>query len=227
MRAGKSIVIAHTARATAGPVVIAVPSIRLVNQLQEDLPEAGAWYTHRKEVARITITTYSSLANLKPPCALLICDEAHQTENPEAIEAVRQLNPDRILGFTATPWRSDARQSLSLFEYLLYDYTPADALRDGVVVPFEVIPHTGMEADLDDVAVAMTQDAVDRGATLVNAWNIDDAEAFAARLRGEGVRCEAVHSRRKDNDDILARLASGELQAAVHVDMLREGVTMP
>lgn len=233
MGAGKSIVIAEVVKRykPTGNVVIAAPSIALVSQLLEDIDDAVAYFTHDKRVGPVTVTTYNSLAAVSERlegCELLICDEAHQTQNERAILAIKALNPNRLLGFTATDWRAEKNDGLSLFDVRLYNYGVAEAMRDGVVVPFRV--HLPLEDDPDDVdgaALAMAHRAIEHGPTIVNATSIDDADMFAERLRKNGIAAETIHSQRKDKDKVLMALFRGELRAVVHVEMLREGVNLP
>lgn len=233
MGAGKSIVIAETVRMyrDRGNVVIAAPTIALVSQLLEDIDDSVAYFTHDKRVGPVTVTTYASLSEVAARldgCALLICDEAHQTQNKRAADAIAALAPARLLGFTATDWRASRTETLGLFEERIYNYGPDQALADGVVVPYRVImPEDDDPEDIDGAAVAMSRRAIEHGPTIVNAYSIDDAESFTALLNQAGIPADVVHSQRKDRDAVLRRLFLGELRVVVHVELLREGVNLP
>lgn len=224
MGAGKSEVIARVAQMHPGPVVVATSRVRLVKQLETQIG-AGVWYGERKRPDRVTVTTYDSLETLEQPGALLICDECHRTGNARFSAAIKALNPIAQLGFTATPAK------LKNWDRILYDYSAAQALKDGVVVPW--VAHSWVAPSLeptpvDDACEAMARQAVAIGPTLINATSIDDSEAFAQRLSWAGIPARAIHSRQnaKTQDEILAGLKA-QIHAVVHVDMLSEGADFP
>jgi len=176
-------------------------------------------------------------------CAVWIVDEAHNSECPTGRGAAAALGAAGLLGLTATPYRASHHETLSLFDELLYSYGPAEALEDGVVVPFEVRPWEGLEGiSINDACAQMIRGAVAEGLGpgLVDAggwdrWHhrpmagTDDADAFAARLVDEGVRAAAIHIRvpAAERRRRLAALEAGELDVVVHVSMLKEGVDLP
>lgn len=249
MGSGKSWVIGKVAAgagSAAGSnerVVVTTPTIRLVQELTRAIEEfagAGAcspYYTFGKALERRIIVccmdSFEELADklqrFELRCPIWIADECHRTEAQSCKVAAQTLAPIRRLGFTATPWLSDERRSLTLWDALLYDYGPSQAVADGAVVPIEVHHWEGAEAPIDDVCIAMTKDAVAHGAIIVNADSIDDCERFARLLQDAGIRAAAIHSRIAENDQDrrIADLRTGKLQALVHVNMLQEGVDFP
>ena len=166
-----------------------------------------------------------------------IGDEAHKSESPIVRAFTEWCRPEAVLGFTATPWRSSPRQRLELFAELVYDYGPSAAMRDGVVVPFELIHYDGPPPDPEDTqavdraAAAMIEYhlAAHPGPGVASAVSIEDAMDFAAYLNNRGVPSSAIHSRMKraERDDVLGALRRGELLCVVHVALLVEGVDLP
>lgn len=243
---GKSIllaeVVAHALSTYEGPLVVTTSSVRLVDQLAETLGGRvgrgliGRYYTDAAEPDRPVVVccndSFGALAGdlgrLGRRCALWIADEAHRTETPEVHAAVEALAPERRLGFTATPYRSSAKERVSLFDEVLLKYTPGDALREGVIVPWSIVPWTGGEIELDDAVVQMVL-AHTAGPGVVNASSIEDAEAFAARLSEVGVPALAVHSRltKREQAARMDQLAAGELRAVVYPSLLSEGADFP
>lgn len=68
----------------------------------------------------------------------VIIDEAHHATSPsyrEVIDYYRRNPNCKILGVTATPDRADETALGSVFESVAYEYTHADATRDGWLVP--------------------------------------------------------------------------------------------
>ncbi len=249
--AGKAALIAQVARSLAqtpgrGMVIVSTPTERLVRQLQATLGRwvgaghVGAWWGGEKRLERVTVVCNPSLAGLVQQIRndgltvwVWIADEAHSSESAEVkrVAESETLRDAVRLGFTATPYRARTEEALSLFDAELYDYDLPAALADGVVVPWHVIQWDGGDVPLDDACEAMCKAAVERGlgAGLVDAASIDDAEAFAVRLREAGVRAAAVHSGLSDDvvDALAKQLQDGLLDVLVHVALLKEGVDWP
>jgi hypothetical protein len=68
-----------------------------------------------------------------------------------------------------------------------------------------------------------------QGPGLANASDIEDAEAFAKRLTGEGFAAAAIHSRQSGHvrRKLLCDLRDGALRCLVHVNLLTEGANYP
>lgn len=162
-----------------------------------------------------------------------IADECHQTECDLLHNWARWARPERVLGFTATPWRSSEYESLTLFDELIYDYGPSCAMQDGVVVIPETRTYGGHLEECDEICVEMIQQVLAErpGAPgVVSAVTCDDADRFAEVLDQEGIRAAAIHSKiggRDEQTERLDQLERGELDCLVHVNMLAEGVDFP
>jgi superfamily II DNA or RNA helicase len=233
--AGKSILIAEMIAMTEGVVVLTTPTVKLVNQLAKTLKarglQCGKYYTHAKQhKAKVIVCCNDSLPELArkiDPPELWIADEAHKTECDQVKNVLEDWVPARRIGFTATPYRADENERLSLFDALAYDYGPAQAIRDGVVVPPRVVHYQGSATELDAACAEMIAGA--SGPGIVDAKNITDAEDFAAYLEGQGIAAKTVHSKLKDAtvQRRLRMLEDGELDCVVHVSLLSEGVDLP
>lgn len=242
---GKSVLIAeicHQLVGTlgAGAIVVVTPTRKLVGQLGETLrgrlgaKKVGLYYTDAKEWSRPVVVCCNAsarslaraLKQARVPVALLLCDEAHRTEAATLRLAVDSLDPERVLGFTATPFRSEEDESLQLFEEELVRYDIRAALRDGVIVPWRVVPWT-RGGKVDDAAVAMIQGA--EGPGVCNAVSVADAEAFVLRLIDAGVSAKAVHSRltEAEQERRIGLFQKGEIRCIVYPSLLSEGVDIP
>ncbi len=236
MGSGKSLIIASLAARIPDSILISTPTIALVDQLAETIQictgePVARFYTHGKSIARITVACNDSAAEAADAIgrvALWMSDEAHRSEGPRMKTVAQAVGLDvNRIGFTATPWRADPSEKLRLWDHLICDYGPADAIRDGVVVPPRIVPWTGGETTTDDAVLSMTRDAVGPG--IHSAFSIADAEAFAALLNHHGRRAAAIHCR-MSRSQIKIRIHSleiGELSEIVHVNMLSEGVDFP
>jgi len=247
MGSGKSILIREVIRTwlsdlanvELGVVVVTTPTVQLVEQLAKTFRtgglEVGSYYTHAKEAAAPVVVCCNAsaraladeLAAKGRKVGLWIADEAHRTQSDQLLEAAEILAPVARLAVTATPFRSDERERISAFNETIFRYTPADALDDKVIVPPRIIGWEGQETSVDEACLAMIRQHA-HGPGIVNALNIEDAEAFAARLGRAGFRAQAIHSRhsKAERDSRLAQLEHGELDMLVHVALLAEGVDM-
>lgn len=243
-----------------GRIVVTTPSKKLVKQLAGTFAKhlgdhvVGRFFTNAKQWQRPVIvccnasvqTLAEVLTGQGIPVALWVADEAHKSESDQILREV-DADPDtdtakvadvlgavRRLGFTATPFRSQADERLSLFDKVVYVYPPADALRDGVIVPWRVVGwDEDREEDDPDLVCALMIEALgtraERGPGVVNALSIADAEAYCAYLGVRGIVALPIHSRmstaqQEENTETLRR---GEIDCLVHVSMLVEGVDYP
>jgi len=245
MGSGKSILLSEIARCTPevenSIIVITAPTVRLVDQLAATVAQicgvaVGKYYTHAKQIAPITVCCNASagaladeLAARKLSVSLWIADETHRTESAQILDAYAALAPAAAIGFTATPYRSKKGESLSLWTDLAYEYSVADALRDGVVVPPSLVSWTGDAVTIDTACIEMVKNIRRHGPGIVNATTIADAEGFAAILNRNGVLADVIHSgmSRVDQAAAVESLRSGEIETLVHINMLSEGVDFP
>lgn len=254
MGAGKSYLIAELIRRSKEQegrgVVVLAPRTSLVEQLAGTFGNVlepvnvGTWWQNAKvSDRRVTVSTYQSLPTLVErwkkegrSCSLLVCDEAHRTEAGvilEAVGALEGLAPGRWLsrvGVTATPFRSDDKEALSLWDEVVYRYSYADALRDGVVVEAKVVGWDGVgnEAETDEICTRMLAEAA-LWPALASAKSIADAEEYAVYLGKRGIPAMAIHSQlsRKEQASRIYALRSGAIKVLVHVSMLAEGSDFP
>ena len=224
-------------------VVVVAPRQALVVQLAATIARrvgaelVGQFFANRKDSDRLVVVCCgASLPRLAATleakgraCSMLIIDEAHNSEAKKLKAAISVLAPLRVVGFTATAYRSDEREALGLFDEVVYRYGYPEALRDGVLVPFVPVNYDGEgDDDCDDVCARLIEQHA-RGPGIVSATSIADAEAHAVYLTARGIPAAAIHSELPEVDRaaLLDRLRVGELRALVHVALLAEGVDLP
>ena len=246
MGAGKSKLIAEVValalpRSAGRAVIVATPTQALVEQLAATIAErvgahrVGRYYGAAKQPgADVVVACFPSLvswygASGGKKVSLLIVDEAHKSESDTVRDAVGLLAPASQLGLTATPYRSEACESLTLWDCVAYRYGMPDALRDGVLVPPRWVLWDGDATDLDEVCATMIERSAPPGPGLVNARTIEDAEQYARYLSARGIPAAAIDgtASHRARSAVLRRLELGELRAVVHVDLLAEGVDLP
>lgn len=254
MGAGKSVLIAELVatamkkRRPNGRIVVLAPRQALVRQLSGTIDyrldyagmkdQVGQFYAQAKQLDRpVIVSTFASAPKLAELLAeqgsrvvLCVCDEVHGTESDGVKGAWETLNPACGIGFTATPFRSNENESLTLWSDIVFRYTAADALRDQVIVPWELVHWDGKGSrDCDDVCISMIDEVRFRGPGIVSALDIEDAKAFANRLNELNIPAAPIHSRMKREErlKLLDQLNEGSLVCLVHVSLLAEGVDLP
>ena len=224
-------------------VVVGAPRRKLVRQLARAVSRrcggllVGAFYTGAKDIEQpVVVTCYASARALAATLerqgrrvALLVADECHQTEADTVIEAFEVLQPAAAVGFTATPFRSQDTERLSLWDEIIYRYTYNDAIADRVVTSYRVINWDGEgRADVDQICLEHIR-AHGEGPGIVSALSIEDAESYASLLSEQGIAAAAIHSRQGEPEQtrLISELQAGGLSALVHVSLLAEGVDLP
>lgn len=245
MGSGKSILIAYlcTALETNETVVISTPTEYLVNDLHKDIhvfcqlhgKSVSKFYGREKRLGQVIVVCNPSMQNLVEflekhgrRAKLLIVDEAHKSRAPEYEDAALKMRPEHILGLSATPFRSNQKHTLPLFKTQIYSYGAAEAIRDGVVVPY--VPVNMLLDPKDTLDVSCVKEIRRRvGPGLVNATSIADAEKFARLCCDSGIPARPVHSRMPYATvlETMEAVRTGQLKCAVHVNMLSEGANFP
>jgi len=201
-------------------------------------PAVGRYFTGAKQTGRaVTVACHASperLAGTGATFAAWIADECHKTESDQVKTFAHITEIPRIIGFTATPYRAELRESLSLFDSLAYEYTGRDAVKDGVCVrPNVIIPEGAGDqagpAELDAVCIELCARAAAHGPGVVSAYNVKDADEFAEALTNQGVEARPIHYRqsKKRQRELIDALEAGEIACLVHVSLLAEGVDFP
>ena len=267
MGSGKSILLAELAARTEGRIVVTAPTLRLVHQLAATLERRGldvgrVCTGHRDVTHRVTVTTYADrslerVAAAIPRPALWIADEAHRTSTTTCDRFVSAIQPQRSIGFTATPYRAEVdvshmrdlelaaqkllEQRLTYWAGEWYAYRYEDAIRDGVVhVPTFAgpqLPRELLAASRADEMIVELVDACGRwldmpeatGPGVFSQPSRADADSLAAALTARGYAVESFHSDHSvdDRDKRIEQLRRGDLRAIVHVNCLVEGVDLP
>ena len=83
---------------------------------------------------------------------LIIIDEAHRSASDGYLSILRRFDIP-VIGFTATPYRTDSRTLREVFNHLITGVTVAQMIKDGYLVPTvvyaEKIDLSGVESKLD------------------------------------------------------------------------------
>jgi superfamily II DNA or RNA helicase len=179
-----------------GTALIVVPTIPLLDQWWEEaasyfglgLDEVNIIQSRgRLKPGTINIGVLNSVSKMEKPKALkdlmLVVDECHKAASPEFRSSLA-FETEATLGLSATPERPyDDGLSEVLVPALgsvIYQYSYADALRDGVIVPFV----------LKNVVFDLEEDRAEEYARLskiigrmISQYGVDASETIAVYLR--------------------------------------------
>ena len=190
--------------------------------------------------------------------SLVIVDEAHHAVSNSyrrVLNWFHKKNPScKILGFTATPDRSDKLALGSVFETVAFDYNIRQAIEDGWLVP---VKNTSVQVDgLDFSQVRTTAGDLNRGdlaslmefeknlhgvamptleiigdkQTLVFASSVNHAERLAEifdryKPNCADFVCGATETQKRR--DVIRRFKEGDTQILVNVGVATEGFDVP
>jgi len=190
--------------------------------------------------------------------SLVIVDEAHHAVSNSyrrVLNWFHKMNPScKILGFTATPDRTDKLALGSVFESVAFDYNIRQAIEDGWLTPIKntVVSIDGLDfsnvrssaGDLNktDLAAVMEFEKVLHGVavptleiakdqkTLVFAASVKQAERLSEIFNRYKPNCAGYVSGAMESDqrrDVVSRFREGSLQILVNVGVATEGFDVP
>jgi len=122
-----------------------------------DQRDATGLYRSRVVVGTIqSVSRKSRLAKINPnDYSLLIIDEAHHASATTYKRVIGHflVGGTKVLGVTATPYRTDKRTIASIFDTEAYRYTIVDAIKDGWLVPVKQFFVTNIKVDFSTIKV--------------------------------------------------------------------------
>lgn len=206
---------------------------------------------HANPTAKVVVGTMQSMARrLDKYCPdhfdLLIVDEAHRnTLGDQAQGVLEHFNSAKVLGVTATPFRSDRKSLGDYYEKISYEVGLARLIKEGYLsnitiqsVPLPVdlstVRTTGgdyresdlgdaVEPHLEQAAKLLKEHAAGRR-TVAFLPLVDTSKAFAQACRDVGLR--AVHVDGKDRRE-LERYERGEADVICNASLLTTGWDSP
>lgn len=181
--------------------------------------------------------------------SLVIADEADKSLADTWMKTLRHFDGHaKICGFTATPWRSDARDLGEYYENIAARLPLDDLIKKGWLsklcirmVPLKIdvsgMGRGGKDYTLEDadhaitpylgsVIDAMLQYGAERK-TLVFVPLIRTSEKFVAMCRERGLAAEHIDGESDDREAIRGRFERGETTILVNSMLLTRGVDIP
>lgn len=174
---------------------------------------------------------------------LIICDEAHHAAATTYRKIFDYFQPEKLIGFTATPNRGDKVRLDSVFSKIIFQRDLRWGIQNGylcditcrrVDIGFDLSAvHTrrgdyapgeldeAMDGTADAIAEAYRDLAV--GATLIFAVSVHQAEEIAKRITGAVV----VTGETKNRATIISAFTRGEIPCIVNCMVFTEGTDIP
>ena len=186
-----------------------------------------------------------------PHADIVFIDEAHHVPARTYRHIIAAYPEAQIIGLTATPCRRDGRGLGSVFDVLIEGPQVADLTKQGYLVGTKVFAPSRpdlmgvrvrhgdyVEADLATRMdrAELVGDAIthwhrhaDRRKTVLFATSVAHSVHLKDEFIKSGVKAEHIDGStpKDERDDILARLASGELEVVVNCAVLCEGFDLP
>ena len=186
----------------------------------------------------VYVCTYHSAEKLEGHYGLVVVDESHHMDTYESgrpglsplpeddnvrkmvkhvlTDKVHALSRDRLLYISATPKRSE----------LVYEYSLAQAIEDGVLSDYEVVVPILTVGSPMDLIVNLIHENTQWTHILAYCNSVHSASALCEKL---GDICETFDGTTKQSvrTDILRRFSRGETRMLSTVHVLAEGIDLP
>lgn len=206
----------------------------------------------------VTFATVQSAATHPdlPSFDLVLVDEAHHAGSNTFQDVLPAIDAPMVAGATATPWRGDGFDITGVFGRPLIRMGISDGLREGFLsqVDYRLLADDldwsfVQEQSLNSYAVSQlnrrliipirdeeaSRSVADvfrsekRRGGVVFSPSLPHAREFAGRLRGLGLRAEAIGSDMPDRerDRLMSRFRRGDIDIMTTVDLFNEGVDVP
>jgi len=194
--------------------------------------------------------------NLEGRFGLVVVDEAHHAPSHSFSELLAHLDPNFLLGLTATPWRGDERSLSGLFGDPVFTMDIVEGMQRGYLAEVDYHMLTdGIDWDrvsqlseqgrtvadlnrllmLPDRDIAMVAHICERMHARANpralafCRSIEHAERLRPLFSAEGVRAAVMHSglSREQRFVNLSQFRAGGIDLLISVEMLNEGIDVP
>ncbi len=208
----------------------------------------GSWY--RVVVGSVQTLTRPARLETFPPdyFGTIIVDEAHHVLSDSYLRVMEHFPDAHVLGVTATPDRGDMKNLGKFFESLAYEYTMAEAIRDGWLCPIKALTiplqldltqvamqsgdfkvsdlGTALDPYLEQIADEMKGVCMDRK-TVVFLPLIATSQKFRDILNSRGFRSAEVNGGSEDRAQILEAFDEGKYNVLCNSMLLTEGWDCP
>lgn len=261
---GKTVVFSHIAAETAkagGHTLILVDQEELVWQAIDKLKKATGLIGRAEKAEHsaslkdsvVVATVQTMVRRLGDWPAdhfrVVIADEADKSLSPMWQRVLTHFDGTaKVCGFTATPWRSDAKQMGDYYEDIAIEIKLLDLIRQGFICPIKIkmlpiqidlssvhLRNGDFDTDELDRVITPYLEAVARGImehasfrkVLVFVPLIKTSEKFISVCRSIGMAAEHIDGESEDRAEKLKRFAAGEFDVMSNSALLTRGYDDP
>lgn len=207
--------------------------------------ERAQSHSHGEEVVSASVQTMvRRLGDFAPgDFGLIICDEAHHAAAATYRKIFDYFEPEKLIGFTATPNRGDKVRLDNVFSKIIFQRDLRWGIQNGylcgiecrrVDIGFDLSAVRTRQGDYApgelDEAMDGTADAIAEayrdlavGATLIFAVSVHQANEIASRIPGAVV----VTGETKNRAEIIADFTAGKIPCIVNCMVFTEGTDIP
>jgi superfamily II DNA or RNA helicase len=242
--AGKTIVIAeivrkHRAHPRGGRALVVVHRAELVEQTRAKLLTAGLERVgivaagrdedHGAPVLVASVQTLLARDVWPDGITLLIPDEAHHYRAEEWRRVPDHYVGAFVIGFTATPMRSDGSPLGDLFDALVVVAQVPELIELGHLCPIDVVAPPRETDGLCEIPITAWRQNGRGRPTVIFCSTVDAAQELAEEITAEGANAAAIWGDMRDDDreSALAGFASGAIATLTNVFVLTEGWDCP
>lgn len=179
---------------------------------------------------------------------VIIVDEAHHILSDGYMKVMKYFDVANVLGVTATPDRSDMKNLGSYFDSLAYEYSLAQAIKEGYLSKIKALTiplsldlsnvsmsagdfkasdvGTALDPYLEQIADEMVKQCADRK-TVVFLPLVKTSQKFRDILNAKGFRAAEVNGESKDRAEILEDFEKDRYNVLCNSMLLTEGWDCP
>ncbi|MEP5764949.1 MAG: DEAD/DEAH box helicase family protein [Halieaceae bacterium] len=187
---------------------------------------------------------------------LVVVDEAHHSPSASYSQLLAELNPNMLVGLTATPWRGDDRSLKEIYGDPVYTMDVVQGMQRGFLaevdyrmlvdgLDWEGIAERTKQGltvknlnellilpDRDSAIVESIADEIEKvpdPRVLVFCKSIEHAERIQPMFAAFGIRAAVIHSKldRVQRFKSLSSFRRGDIDVLISVEMLNEGIDVP
>jgi len=165
----------------------------------------------------------------RPAADVVIWDECHHAVSDDWATLATDYARARLLGFTATPERSDGRGMGPTFTSIVCAASVRELIALGHLVPCEILrpPERLPPKKIAQRPVDAWLASARGRQTIVFAQWVAAAAELVEEFRAAGVAVDMIHAGSTDRSRILADYKSGKITVLVNVFVLTEGFDAP
>jgi len=158
---------------------------------------------------------------------LLVLDECHHFSSDEWSLITTNVQHDKLIGLTATPYRGDGRALTGQFDRIVVAATYSELLDRKLLVPCRI---TSGPEDREGIAANPLKAWKEHGEdalTIAFAPSIPLAEKWSAEFNAAGIPSTCVTGKSADRTDLIDSFRSGRTKVIWNYAILTEGFDVP